>query len=126
MGMVRTFEQVPKKKLNTKSSTKAKIVGVSDSIPNVIWARVFLEAQGFTIEENILFQDNQSAIKIEENGKSSSGQKTKHMDNRYFWIKDRLQYEGIKVEYCPTEKMIVDFFTKPPQGDLFKNSETLF
>ena len=71
-----------------------------------------MEAQGFTIEEKILFQDNQSEIEIEDNGKASSGQKIKHMDNRYFWIKDRLQYEGIKVEYFPTEKMIADFFTK--------------
>ena len=109
-----------KQKLNTKSSTESKIVGVSDFLPNVIWAKMFLEAQGFAIKENILYQDNQSSIKIEKNGKKSSGQKTKHMDNRYFWIKDRLENEGIEVEYCPTEKMIADFFTKPLQGALFR------
>ena len=54
-----------KKKLNTKSSTEAKIIEVSNYLPNFIWARMFLEAQGFTIEENIIFQDIQSAIKIE-------------------------------------------------------------
>ena len=83
--------------MNTKSSTEAEIVGVSNYLLNVIWKRMFFGAQGFTIKENILFQDNQSAIKIEENGKSSSGQKAKHVDNRYFWIKDRLQSEVIKV-----------------------------
>ena len=109
-----------KQKLNTKSSTEGEIVGVSDYMPNMIWGRMFLEAQGFFLIENILYQDNQSAIKIEENGKRSSGQKTKHMDNRYFWIKDRLETEGIKVKYCPTEKMLADFFTKPLQGNLFR------
>ena len=109
-----------KQKLNTKSSTEGEIVGVSDYLPNIIWARMFLGEQGFEITENILYQDNQSAIKIEENGKRSSGQKTKHMDNRYFWIKDRLNSERIKVRYCPTEKMIADFFTKPLQGNLFR------
>jgi len=109
-----------KQKLNTKSSTEGEIVGVSDFLPNVIWARMFLEAQGFEIKKNILYQDNQSSIKIEKNGKKSSGQKTKHMDNRYFWIKDRLETEGIEVEYCPTELMIADFFTKPLQGALFR------
>ena len=44
-----------KQKLNTKSSTEAKIVGVSNYLPNFIWARMFLEDQGFTTEENILF-----------------------------------------------------------------------
>ena len=42
------------------------------------------------------------------------------MDNRYFWIKDRLSSEGIEVVYCPTEKMVADFFTKPLQGSLFR------
>ena len=58
-----------KQNFDTKSSTESEIVGVSDYLQNVIWARMFLEAQGFTIKENILFQDNKSAIKIEENGK---------------------------------------------------------
>ena len=42
------------------------------------------------------------------------------MDNRYFFIKDILNTENIKVEYCPTGKMIADFFTKPLQGNLFR------
>ena len=32
---------------------------------------------------------------------------------------DRLKYEGIKVDYFPTEKMIADLFTKQLQGALF-------
>ena len=109
-----------KQKLNTKSSTEGEIVGVSDYLPNIIWARMFLQEQGFVLAENILYQDNQSCMRILKNGKRSSGQKTKHIDNRYFWIKDRLESEGIKVEYCPTGKMIADFFTKPLQGALFR------
>jgi hypothetical protein len=31
-----------------------------------------------------------------------------------------VESENIKVEYCPTEKMIADFFTKPLQGNLFR------
>ena len=42
------------------------------------------------------------------------------MNNRYFWIKDRVKSEGITIQYCPTEKMIADFFTKPLQGSLFR------
>ena len=109
-----------KQKLNTKSSTEGEIVGVSDFMPNMIWARMFLQEQGFVLEENILYQDNQSAMKVLKNGKRSSGQKTKHMDNRFFWIKDRIGSEGIEVQYCPTEMMIADFFTKPLQGKLFR------
>ena len=42
------------------------------------------------------------------------------IDNRYFWIKDRLESENIQVQHCPTDKMIADFFTKHLQGNLFR------
>ena len=62
-----------KQKLNTKSSTEGKFVGASDYLPCTIWAKKFLEAQGHKMTENILYQDNQSAIKLEENGRRSAG-----------------------------------------------------
>ena len=86
----------------------------------MIWARMFLKEQGLVLKNNILYQDNESSMKIIKNGKRSSGQKTKHMDNRYFWIKDRLRSEGIQVQHCPTAIMLADFFTKPLQGSLFR------
>ena len=103
-----------------KSATEGEIVRVSDFMPNMVWARMFLEAQGFNMEENVLYQDNQSVIKIEKNGKWSRVQRTNHMNNRYFWIKDRMEREGIEVNYCPTKRMLADFFTKPLQGSLFR------
>ena len=51
-----------KQKLNVKSSTEGEIVGVSDFLPNMVWCRMFLSAQGITLEENTLYQDNKSAI----------------------------------------------------------------
>jgi hypothetical protein len=36
-----------------------------------------------------------------------------------FLVKDRVASCDVKIEYCPTEDMMVDFFTKPLQGALF-------
>ena len=108
-----------KQKLNTKSSTEAELVGASDYLPNTIWAKMFLEAQGYKVQENLFLQDNQSAMKLEVNGRASCGQKSRHIDIRYFFMKDRIKTEGIDVVYCPTEEMLADFFTKPLQGSLF-------
>ena len=41
------------------------------------------------------------------------------MDIRYFFLKDLIERDVVKVEYCPTEQMVADFFTKPLQGNLF-------
>ena len=108
-----------KQKLNTKSSTEAELVGASDYLPNTIWAKMFLESQGYILQDNRFLQDNQSAIKLEINGRASCGQKSRHIDIRYFFMKDRVKTEGIDVVYCPTEEMLADFFTKPLQGSLF-------
>jgi hypothetical protein len=59
-------------------------------------------------------------VQYEKNGRKSSGPNSRHIDIRYLFIKDRLKIEGFSVEYCPTEQMLADFFTKPIQGNLFR------
>ena len=60
-----------KQKLNTDSSTIAELVAMHQFPPKVLWTPLFLSAQGHDVEENITLQDNESAILLEENGKSS-------------------------------------------------------
>ena len=108
-----------KQKLNTRSTTESEVVGVSDYMPDIIWLLRFLEEQGYKVSSPKLMQDNEGAIKLEKHGRRSSSKRTRHMDMRYFFIKDRLETEGIEVVYCPTESMIADYFTKPLQGALF-------
>lgn len=109
-----------KQKLNTKSSTEAEVVGASDYLPNTMWTKMFMEAQGHKISECFFEQDNESAIKLETNGRSSCGSKSRHINIRYFFIKDRTASEGITIRHCPTLEMLADFFTKPLQGALFR------
>jgi hypothetical protein len=108
-----------KQKLNTKSSTEAELVGASDFLPTTIWSKMFLKEQGYNVTDNIFAQDNQSAMRLETNGRASCGQKSRHIDIRYFFMKDRIKSEQINILYCPTEEMLADFFTKPLQGSLF-------
>jgi hypothetical protein len=109
-----------KQKLNTKSSTEAELVGASDYLPHGIWARKFMEKQGFKLVQNTFYQDNQSTMKFLKNGRKSCGPNSRHIDIRYFFIKDRLELDEFTVVYCPTEQMLADFFTKPLQGSLFR------
>ena len=108
-----------KKKLNTKISTEAGVVGVSDYLPCNIWIFLFMGAQGYDIRQNILFQDNQSAIKMEKNGKKSCTGHSRHIDIRYFFTKGRVESNKMSIAYCSTEHMLADLFTKALQGALF-------
>jgi hypothetical protein len=120
LGRGAAMSKSSKQKLNVKSSTEAEVVGASDYVPNSIWAGHFLKHQGYPLEKNILHQDNQSAMKMEMNGRRSCGQKSRHIDIRYFFIKDRVDKGEIDIVHCPTEIMVADFFTKPLQGALFR------
>ncbi len=71
------------------------------------------------MDDNIILQDNQSTILLENNGKRSSSKRTRHIDIRYYFVTDRIKSKEIRVEYCPTESMVGDYFSKPLQGRLF-------
>jgi hypothetical protein len=64
-------------------------------------------------------EDNRSTMLLMKNGKLSSGKRTKHLDVRYFYVKDLLDRGIIKLSHCLSEKMIADVFTKPIQGRRF-------
>jgi hypothetical protein len=114
-----------KQKINTRSSTESELVAVDDCMPAICWTRYFLLAQGYGVTENIVFQDNQSAILLEKNGRASSSKRTKHLNVRFFFVTDRVQKKELTVEWLPTGEMIGDFMTKPTQGSLFKKFRDL-
>ena len=59
-------------------------------------------------------------MKIESNGQTSCGEKSRHIHIRYFFIKDVLKMGNIELVQCPTERTVADYYTKPLQGSLFK------
>jgi hypothetical protein len=108
-------------KLNTRRSTESELVGINDAMLLIFWTRNFLIGQGFHVADNVVYQDNQSAMLLENNGKMSSSKRTRHLDICYFFVTDNIHKKHLCVEYCPTDDMIGDFFTKPLQGSKFRS-----
>ena len=108
-----------KQKLNTWSSTETEVVGADDFMPVICWTQYFLKAQGYKVNDNILFQDNRSMMLLAKNGKASSTKHTKHINIWYFFITDRIAKGDLTVEWCLTREMVGDYMTKPLQGALF-------
>ena len=99
--------------------------GLSEYIPyNVLYIN-FMEAQGYHIKYNILYQDNQSAIRMERNGRNSCTGNSRHIHIRYFFVKDRVDKGEVEVLCCRTEQMLADYFTKPLQGALFEKFKSV-
>jgi hypothetical protein len=108
-----------KQSTTENSSTTAELISSSDALVMIIWTTNFLKAQGYPVKDTILFQDNMSAIKLEKNGRQSSSKRTRHLNIRHFFIKDRVDSGELNIKHCGTDDMIADYFTKPLQGSKF-------
>jgi hypothetical protein len=107
-----------KQSLVTTSSTEAELVACADAIPYVEGVRKLLLELNFPVGSTVIHQDNLSTIKLINNKKPLS-QKTLHIDNKYFFLREKNQLGAIKIVYTSTTKMLADLFTKPINGKQF-------
>jgi hypothetical protein len=85
----------------------------------VLWTKHFMEAQGYKVAENILYQDNKSTILLEENGHKSAGKRSRVINIQYFFLTDQIQQGNVVVKYMPMDDMVGDYMLKPLQGEKF-------
>ena len=56
-----------KEKINLQSSIESELIGVDEKISKVLYMNHFQECQVFSVQLNIIYQDNTSSIKLEDN-----------------------------------------------------------
>jgi hypothetical protein len=130
LGQGALMSMLLKQKINTKSSTKAELVGVDDAMNFVEWIQLFVEQQVESLNDEsiltkigsdiIIQQDNTSMIQLENNGKASSTKRTRHINIQCFYVTSKIKDGRIRVIYWPTKQMVSDYLTKPLQGSLFR------
>ena len=120
MGKGALINIARKHKLNTGSSTEAELVSIADVLGMMMWCKYFMKAQGYEIENNILYQDNKSTILMANNGRMSAGKNSKHIKNSFFLITDKVAPGDIEIHYKGTDEMWADVNTKPMQGKMFR------
>jgi hypothetical protein len=79
----------------------SELVALDNALTTILWALYFIKAQGYSIEQNIIFEDNMSTINLFLNGTFLSSKRTKHIKARYFFIKDKVEEGGVEIRYCP-------------------------
>ena len=76
-GAILSFSR--KQKLNTGSSTEVELVGIADALGMMMWTTYFMEAQVYSIYNNIRFQDNHYTILLAKNSSRLAGNNSKHI-----------------------------------------------
>jgi hypothetical protein len=109
-----------KLKLNTRSSTKMELVTTDMYMPKMLWSLYFMQSQGYDVEIMEEYQENKSTELLMTNGRFSSGKRTKHINVKFFFIKDRIIIKEMREVHQPTKEMWADVLIKPLQGRAFK------
>ena len=93
-----------KQKVNTHSSTKTELVMANDFMPILLWMNNFIHAQGFNLNETILYQNNHSAILLEKNSRLLGSKQMRHLNMCYFFITNHIAHGDLTMKYCPTKE----------------------
>ena len=79
----------------------------------ILWTQYFLEAQGYGVDDLIIYQDNQNTILLEQNGRGSSTRRTQLLNIQYFFVLSQINKNEVQVKYCSMHHILADYFTRP-------------
>ena len=106
------------------STAEAEYIALAAATQEATWMRQLLEdLHNGQIEPTVTCEDNQFAISIAQNPQYHK--RTKHIDIKYHYVREKVLDTTIKLRYCPTSDMIADILTKGLTYDKFSRLRAL-
>jgi transposase InsO family protein len=95
------------------STCEAEFIAAARSCQELIWLRQFLAELTATPRAMGVpfFVDNKSAIDFSQNPIINS--RSKHIDIKFYYLRDHVSDGVLDLFYCPTAEMVADVMTKP-------------
>ena len=94
------------------STGEAEFIAAVEAGKEIYWMRNILKEFGYKINgPSSLRCDNKSAIQVAKNPEHHG--RMKHLDLRFFWLRDAVESGIISISYLPTADMPADSLTKP-------------
>nr|GEW01105.1 copia protein [Tanacetum cinerariifolium] len=106
-----------KQKSTAISSTKTEYIALSGCCSQILWMRSQLTDYGFQFNNIPLYCDNKSVIALRYNNVQYS--RAKHIDVRYYFIKEQVENEIVELYFVRSEYQLADIFTKPLPQEIF-------
>jgi hypothetical protein len=111
-----------KQKTVALSTTEAEYMAACEASKEILWIKQFLLDIGEPVVSIKLFIDNQSAIKLIQNPVFHN--RSKHIDIRYKFIREKVESGDVVIEYVPSECQLADILTKslsPSRFEFIRN-----
>lgn len=98
------------------SSTEAEYMSLYSATQEATWFRSLLKDMKYSVDSaTTIYQDNQACIALAKNPVYHA--RTKHIDIKFHFLRDKVAHGVIALEYKPTEEMVADGFTKALSRD---------
>jgi hypothetical protein len=107
-----------KQRIVTCSTAEAEYVSLAHCARELLFLRQFLKEIGYPQGTTTIHEDNQACIAIAENPAHHA--RTKHIDVRYHFIRERIELEELKILYTMSKENWADMFTKAQDRELFR------
>jgi hypothetical protein len=93
------------------STTEAEYMATTEATKEACWLRLLLEDLGHSqLQPTLIKSDSQGALALVKNPVYHS--RTKHIDIRHHFVREKYTDGTVNFEYCPTSDMIADILTK--------------
>jgi hypothetical protein len=103
--------QCKKQETVALSSTEAEYMAATLATQEAVWLRNLLQDMNFKQNEaTTIFEDNQGCIKLSKDATDHS--RTKHIDIKHHFIREKVENKIVKLEYVPTNENQADILTK--------------
>ena len=100
-----------KQKTVATATVVAEYVALMPAIKEALWLKQLFKEILIPIGLIEVKTDAQGAMDLATNARFS--QKTKHIDIRYYFIRDHINTKEINLKHVPTREMTADILTKP-------------
>jgi hypothetical protein len=98
------------------STAEAEYMAATQAAKEALWLKHLLAEIGFSLPQSIVIQgDNQGCIALTKNPTYHS--RTKHIDIRHHFIREKVELGEVELQYCQTEEMVADVLTKALSRD---------
>ena len=92
------------------SSQDAELMALSDCSREILFLQNLLDSVGYSVPKVTLHGDNVGSLFVAEN--PGDHHKTKHIEVRYFFVRQKVEEGKVILKYVPTTEQLADFLTK--------------
>ena len=101
------------------SSMEAEYMALAAETQEAIWLRMVFDELGVQVAGPMVIREDNKACQMFADHAGNFA-RTKHIDVRYHFVRERLERGDIRVDYVCTDEQVADIFTKALARDLFK------